>query len=279
MGWTGKVKPSVEGVDKVSLGAGVFRKCDGCDATLLAETLENNLRVCPHCGFHFRLNADGWAQVLLDPGSFEETDPYLVPGDPLEFSDGKRYADRAKASQRNSGAYEAVRSGRASIEGRAVHVGLFLFEYMGGSMGSVAGEKLARTFERAAEAKTPAIVLSSSGGARMQEGILSLMQMAKTVAALGRLRAARQPFISLLTHPTTGGVAASYALLGDVNLAEPLALIGFAGPRVIEQTIRQKLPEGFQRSEFLLEHGMVDQIVPRASMRETIARVLTLLAD
>ncbi|MEI8256632.1 MAG: acetyl-CoA carboxylase, carboxyltransferase subunit beta, partial [Deltaproteobacteria bacterium] len=230
--------------------------------------------VCPRCGHHYRLPADGWLELLLDPGSFDEFAVDLVPCDPLGFKDGKRYPERVKATQRTTDAPEAMRAGRGAIEGQPVVLGLFLFRFMGGSMGSVVGEKITRVFEIAAEEQKPAIVISASGGARMQEGIFSLMQMAKTVAALGRLREARQPFISLLTNPTTGGVAASYALLGDVNIAEPKALIGFAGPRVIEQTIRQKLPEGFQKSEFLLEHGMVDLIAERQVMRKTVARVL-----
>jgi acetyl-CoA carboxylase carboxyl transferase subunit beta len=274
MGWFAKVKPTIEAADKVSVGAGVFRKCDACGETLLAEEFERNWEVCPRCGFHYRLPAEGWEQLLLDAGSFEELAAGLVPGDPLGFTDGKRYPDRVRSTQKATGATEAMRIGRAAIEGRPVIIGFFLFRFMGGSMGSVVGEKLTRLFETAAAEKRPAIVLSASGGARMQEGILSLMQMAKSVAALGRLRDAGQPFVSLLTNPTTGGVAASYALLGDVNIAEPKALIGFAGPRVIEQTIRQKLPEGFQKSEFLLEHGMVDLIAERSAMRSTIARLL-----
>ena len=274
MGWFAKVKPTIEGAEKVSVGAGVFRKCDGCDATLLAEEFERNLEVCPRCGHHYRLSADAWMELLLDPGQFDEFAMDLVPRDPLGFTDGKRYPERVRATQRTTDSMEAMRAGRGAIEGRPVVLGMFLFRFMGGSMGSVVGEKITRVFETAAEEGKPAIVISASGGARMQEGIFSLMQMAKTVAALGRLREARQPFISLLTNPTTGGVAASYALLGDVNIAEPKALIGFAGPRVIEQTIRQKLPEGFQKSEFLLEHGMVDLIAERQTMRKTVARLL-----
>lgn len=257
------------------MGAGVFRKCEGCNETLLAEELEHNLEVCPRCGYHHRLSPDVWARLLLDPDSFHEFATELRPCDPLEFSDGKRYPDRVRSTQDATGATEAIRVGRATIDGRPVAIGFFIFRFMGGSMGSVVGEKITRLFELAAEEKRPAIVLSASGGARMQEGIFSLMQMAKTVAALGRLRQAGQPFISVLTHPTTGGVAASFALLGDVNIAEPKALIGFAGPRVIEQTIRQKLPEGFQQSEFLLEHGMIDLIAERRAMRHTIVQILS----
>jgi acetyl-CoA carboxylase carboxyl transferase subunit beta len=279
MGWFAKVKPSIEGSEKVSVGAGVFRRCDGCEETLLAEEFERNYEVCPHCGYHYRLDADRWAQLLLDPGSFDEFARDLEPCDPLNFTDGKSYSERIAATQKKTGLKEAMLVGRAKIEGREVCAGFFVFSFMGGSMGSVVGEKLARLFEVAAEEKRAAIVLSASGGARMQEGILSLMQMAKSVAARGRLKRAGVPFVSVLTNPTTGGVAASYALLGDVNIAEPRALIGFAGPRVIENTIRQKLPEGFQRSEFLLEHGMVDLIVERHAMRTTVARILGHLLD
>jgi acetyl-CoA carboxylase carboxyl transferase subunit beta len=274
MGWFEKVKPSIDAPDKVSVGAGVFRRCDGCGETLLAEQFERNFEVCPACGYHYRLDALSWAQLLLDPGTFDEFAKGLEPGDPLRFTDGKPYPDRVRATQKKSALEEAMLVGRASIEARPVAIGFFVFAFMGGSMGSVVGEKLARLFEVAAAERRPAIVLSASGGARMQEGILSLMQMAKSVAALGKLRDAKVPFLSVLTNPTTGGVAASYALLGDVNIAEPKALIGFAGPRVIEQTIRQKLPEGFQRSEFLLDHGMVDMITPRHAMRATISQLI-----
>jgi acetyl-CoA carboxylase carboxyl transferase subunit beta len=274
MGWFAKIKPTIEGTDKISVGAGVFRKCDGCAATLLSEEFDRNLQVCPHCNYHYRLTAEMWEEVLLDPDSFRQFATDLAPTDPLEFSDGKRYPDRVRATQKTSGAKEAMHAGRATIGGHPVAIGIFVFRFMGGSMGSVVGEKITRVFETAVEDRCPAMILSSSGGARMQEGIFSLMQMGKTVAALGRLRAAGLPFVSILANPTTGGVAASYALLGDVNIAEPKALIGFAGPRVIEQTIRQKLPEGFQRSEFLVEHGMIDLIAERHAMRDTVARVL-----
>ncbi len=268
---------SLDHGDKVSLGAGVFQRCNGCGVTQLAEAFE--LAVCPRCGHHERLSAQQWIEHLFDPGSFEALGESLAPVDPLGFSDGRAYPERVAASRRTSGATEAVRVGAASLAGRPVYAGVFVFRFMGGSMGSVVGERLTMLFERGAAQRRPVIVLSASGGARMQEGIFSLMQMARTVAALGRLREAGAPFVSVLLDPTTGGVAASYALLGDVNLAEPRALIGFAGPRVIEQTIGQKLPEGFQRSEFLLEHGMIDAIAPRREMRATIARVLSLLCD
>lgn len=277
--WLSRTRPGVDqdGVEKRTLGAGVFRKCIGCSETLLTEAFEYG--VCPRCSHHERLTVDQWTQLLLDPGTFEPDGESLSPMDPLAFADGRSYPDRVAASRRSSGATEAVRVGTAALAQRPIVFGAYVFRFMGGSMGSVVGERLTRLFERGAELRRPAVVLSSSGGARMQEGIFSLMQMARTVAALGRLRDAGMPFVSVLLDPTTGGVAASYALLGDVNLAEPRALIGFAGPRVIEQTIRQKLPEGFQRSEFLLEHGMIDQIVERRDMRGAIARVLSLLCD
>jgi acetyl-CoA carboxylase carboxyl transferase subunit beta len=216
--------------------------------------------------------------ALCDEGSFEEFDAGLEPLDPLGFVDSKKYKDRIKASRKALGERDAFVAGVGEIDGRKVSIGIFLFDYMGGSMGSVVGEKVTRVFERATELGIPALIFSASGGARMQEGIFSLMQMAKTCAALNRFRAVRQPYVSVLLHPTTGGVAASFSWLGDVILAEPKALIGFAGPRVIEQTIRQKLPEGFQRSEFLLEKGMLDAIVQRKDLRAKISQVLGLLS-
>jgi acetyl-CoA carboxylase carboxyl transferase subunit beta len=266
--------------EKRSFGKGVFRKCDGCDQTLPAEQMIANFEVCPLCGQHHKLSAARWRDLLLDPvpgethGHLDEWDAHLEPTDPLGFSDGKSYPDRVAAAQRSSKAREAIEIGRAKIEGHPIAYGAFLFAFMGGSMGSVVGEKVTRLFEKGLDQRLPVVLLHASGGARMQEGILSLMQMAKGVAARERLREARLPFISVLLHPTTGGVAASFALLGDVNMAEPKALIGFAGPRVIESTIRQKLPEGFQRSEFLLAHGMVDCIESRLDMRGAIGRLV-----
>ena len=275
MAWFSKTKASVDASEKVTLGRGVFRKCGECAATLPAEEFTANHEVCPECGHHYRLSGEAWAELLLDPGTFVEHDTGIFSADPLEFHDSKRYPDRLSASRKKTGLEDAIMVGSGTMEGRPVQLGCFLFRFMGGSMGSVVGEKITRMFERATELGQPAILLSSSGGARMQEGALSLMQMAKTVAALSRLRDEKnQPFISVLLNPTTGGVAASFALLGDVNIAEPRALIGFAGARVIENTIRQKLPEGFQRSEFLLDHGMIDIIAERQRMRATIARVL-----
>ncbi|MBI2394473.1 MAG: acetyl-CoA carboxylase carboxyltransferase subunit beta [Deltaproteobacteria bacterium] len=274
MSWNERIRPETDASEKRSAGKGVFRKCDGCGETLTAESFARNFEVCPQCGQHHRLSADGWRRLLLDGATFTEWDRHLEPADPLQFTDGRSYPERIAAAQRNTSAQEAIEIGRASMDGVAIAYGAFLFSFMGGSMGSVVGEKIARLFERATTERLPVVLLQASGGARMQEGILSLMQMAKTVAALGRLRDARLAFVSVCLHPTTGGVAASFALLGDVNIAEPKALVGFAGPRVIETTIRQKLPEGFQRAEFLLEHGMIDRVVSRLQMKNEIATVL-----
>jgi acetyl-CoA carboxylase carboxyl transferase subunit beta len=252
---------------------GIWVKCEGCGETLFGGELEQHLRVCSRCDHHFALPTDERIAASVDEGTFRELDQELAPVDPHGFRDQKKYKDRLKAA-RKGGASEAFRTGLAEIGGVETSVGFFCFEFMAGSMGSVVGEKITRLFERALDNRAPAVVFSASGGARMQEGILSLMQMAKTTAALARLREARLPYISVLLHPTTGGVAASFAMLGDIILAEPKALIGFAGPRVIEQTIRQKLPEGFQRSEFLLEHGMVDQIVHRSELRQRLGQLL-----
>jgi acetyl-CoA carboxylase carboxyl transferase subunit beta len=253
-------------------------RCPGCAQILYRPALLEQMAVCPHCGHHHRWDAKARLDALLDPETFVRHDAMVAPTDPLGFVDGKPYHARLKATQRAQGELDAYIAGSGAIQGVPVEIGTFNFRFMGGSMGSVVGELVTRQFERAAENRRPAIVISQSGGARMQEGILSLMQMAKTCAALAKLRdEAGMPYISILTDPTTGGVAASFAMLGDVILAEPHALVGFAGPRVIQQTIGQELPEGFQTSEYLLEHGMVDRIVPRAEMRDTLGSLLRLL--
>jgi acetyl-CoA carboxylase carboxyl transferase subunit beta len=259
-------------------GEAVWQKCDGCSEVVYTQEWERNWNVCPQCGHHDPLPVRRRLEMVLDPDSFEELDVDLEPQDPLGFTDSKKYRDRLRSTAKNTGLKDAFVSGTGTIDGKPVSIGSFAFEFMGGSMGSVVGEKVARVFDRAYERRVPALVFSSSGGARMQEGIFSLMQMAKTSAALNRLRSVRQPYVSIMLHPTTGGVAASFAWLGDVIVAEPKALVGFAGPRVIEQTIREKLPEGFQRSEFLLEHGMIDAIVKRPEMREKLSQLLGLLA-
>jgi acetyl-CoA carboxylase carboxyl transferase subunit beta len=263
--------------DKKTIGKGVFRKCSQCGAVKTAEVMAANFEVCPDCGKHHQLSAAGWRQLLLDDGKLETWDEHLLPNDPLGFFDGQSYRDRLERSQGKTKRTEAIEIGRAAIDGHAIAYGCFIFAFMGGSMGSVVGERITRLFERATSDRLPVVLLHASGGARMQEGILSLMQMAKTCAALDRFRDVRKPYLSVLLHPTTGGVAASTALLGDVNIAEPEALIGFAGPRVIENTLRVKLPPGFQRAEFLLEHGMVDTIVSRLDMKETLGRLVSLL--
>ena len=263
--------------EKRSIPAGLFTKCPGCRATLQTADLEKNANVCPQCQHHFPISAARRLELVLDPGTFVEEDSTIESVDPLGFRDSKRYGERLRSARRTAGPSDSVKSGSGTLDGQPVQVGMFVFEFMGGSMGSVAGEKVTRVFERALERRTPAIVFSASGGARMQEGVLSLMQMAKTSAALGRLREAGLPYISVLLHPTTGGVAASFAMLGDVILAEPKAHIGFAGARVMQNTIRQRLPPGFQRAEFLLDHGFLDHIVPRHELRDTLVNLCRLL--
>jgi len=253
---------------------GLWTKCEGCKEAIFSRELEKNLQVCPKCGYHFRIDSVARIRLLLDEEEPRELLAGLRPADPLSFVDSKRYKDRLKAYQQEVGVRDAVVVVEGHLDGLEVVLAAMEYRFMGGSMGSVVGEKIARAAEIATERKTPLIVVSASGGARMQEGILSLMQMAKISAALARLRAARLPYLSVLTDPTTGGVTASFAMLGDLNIAEPGALIGFAGPRVIQQTIRQELPEGFQRSEFLVEHGFLDLVVPRHELKATLARCL-----
>jgi acetyl-CoA carboxylase carboxyl transferase subunit beta len=274
MAWWSRTQGLAE-QPKKSVPKGIWIKCERCAATLYEADLEANFRVCSSCQHHFRMPTEARIQLMCDPGSWQEHDRALESGDPLGFRvDGKKYVDQLKGTTKKIGAGDAYRAGTATLGGIPVEIGFFVFEFMGGSMGSVVGEKIARQFERGVAHKRPAILFSASGGARMQEGVLSLMQMAKTSAARSRLREARVPYIAVLLHPTTGGVAASVAMLGDLIIAEPDALIGFAGPRVIEQTIRQQLPPGFQRSEFLLEHGMVDMVVPRKDLKSTLERTL-----
>jgi acetyl-CoA carboxylase carboxyl transferase subunit beta len=251
--------------------------CPSCESQIFNRQLERNLRVCPTCGHHFRMGIGQRIELLLDDGSFVEHDAGLESGDPLGFHDQKPYVDRLEAAHVKTGLREAAVWGIGTIEGHRVAIGLFDFHFMGGSMGSVVGEKLARCFEAALVERIPAIVVSASGGARMQEGTLSLLQLAKTTAPLVRLDAAGIPFLSILTDPTTGGVLASFASLGDVILAEPKALIGFAGARVASGTVGEELPEGFQSAESLLEHGFVDDIVPRSELRATLSRLLRLM--
>jgi len=259
---------------KKQIPEGVWTKCDKCEQIIYNKELEDNLKICPKCGAHFRLNSKERVAQLFDPGTFKELGESIGPADPLQFSDIQTYASRIVQSQKKTGMRDACVMGEGLVEGHPIVAAILDFTYMGGSMGSVVGEKVTEAIERGIETRTPVLVISSSGGARMQESILSLMQMAKTSAALARLHNAGVPYISLLTDPTTGGVTASFAMLGDIILAEPKALIAFAGPRVIEQTIRQQLPDGFQLSEFLLSHGMIDAIVERPKLRSTLAALL-----
>jgi acetyl-CoA carboxylase carboxyl transferase subunit beta len=269
-----KPKPLRQDRPRSTVPEGLWVKCEGCKEIIYARDLEQNLRVCPKCEHHHRIDARSRIALLIDEPEPKEIFTGISPSDPLGFKDTKRYRDRLKSYQEALGERDAVIVVQGRIEEVPVVLAAMEYRFMGGSMGSVVGEKITRAVERAIERRWPVVVVSASGGARMQEGVLSLMQMAKISSALGRLRDARLPYLSVLTDPTTGGVTASFAMLGDLNIAEPGALIGFAGPRVIEQTIRQSLPEGFQRSEFLLEHGFLDMVVTRAEMKATLARCL-----
>ncbi len=276
MSWFEKLMPSRISTEKRtrSVPEGVWIKCPKCDAQLYRNELERNLQVCPKCEHHMRIGARQRLDFFLDPDSQTELSGNLEPQDPLKFRDSKRYRDRIVQAQKKTGERDALVSASGTLMGRPVVVCAFEFSFMGGSMGSVVGEKFARAANYAAENKMPLISFAASGGARMQEALFSLLQMAKTSAALANLGSKGVPFVSVLTDPTTGGVSASLAMLGDVNIGEPNALIGFAGPRVIEQTVRQKLPEGFQRSEFLLDHGAIDMIIDRREMRQQVADLL-----
>jgi acetyl-CoA carboxylase carboxyl transferase subunit beta len=269
--------PPQEGESRVP--EGLWVKCGSCKEMLYRKEVVQNQSVCTKCSFHFRISARERLELLCDGGTWQEQDATLQSNDPLKFKDTKPYKGRLEDSRRKTGHADALVSAVGTLDGLRTVLAVMEYGFIGGSMGVVVGEKVTRAVERAAKERLPLIVVSCSGGARMMEGTLSLMQMAKISAALSRLHEARLPFISLLTDPTTGGVTASFAMLGDVNVAEPGALIGFAGPRVIEQTIRQKLPEGFQRSEFLLDHGMLDMVVDRRELKKTLVRCLHLLGD
>jgi acetyl-CoA carboxylase carboxyl transferase subunit beta len=280
MSWLQKLMPArirTEGGNKRNVPEGLWEKCEKCGAVLYGPELERNLEVCPKCGHHRPIGARKRLESFLDPDSMTEIAAELAPTDVLKFRDSKKYVDRIKSTQKATGEKDALIVMRGSLKGQDLVAAAFEFRFMGGSMGSVVGEKFARAAELALADKVPLVCFTASGGARMQEGLFSLMQMAKTSAALARLRAAGVPYIVVLTHPTTGGVSASLAMLGDLNIAEPYALIGFAGPRVIEQTVRETLPDGFQRSEFLVEHGAVDLIVDRREMRDKLAALLALM--
>jgi acetyl-CoA carboxylase carboxyl transferase subunit beta len=278
MSWFHKEKQQLEAPkEKRVQTEGLWVKCEGCKQILWKKDLEGNFQVCPKCGYHFRMGSRARLAMLFDQGHYVEHDAGLASTDPLGFTDTKRYRDRLKKAEKETGLRDALLTGEGRLEGKPLIICAMEFEFIGGSMGAVVGEKIARAIDRCAAQKLPLVIVSCSGGARMMEGAISLMQMAKISAGLARLEESRKPYISVLTDPTTGGVTASYAMLGDLNIAEPGALIGFAGPRVIEQTIRQKLPEGFQRAEFLLAHGMLDAIVPRKELRAYLSRTFNLL--
>jgi acetyl-CoA carboxylase carboxyl transferase subunit beta len=280
MSWFQKFVPAkirTEASTKSTVPEGLWSKCPHCGAILYRAELERNLEVCPKCAHHLRINGRRRLHFFLDPGNRQEIGEQLSPVDPLKFKDSKKYKDRLAQSQKGTGERDALIVVRGYLKGLPIVSASFNFEFMGGSMGSVVGERFVRAVNESLRERIPLVVFSASGGARMQESLISLFQMAKTSAALARLSAAGVPFISVLTDPTMGGVSASLAMLGDINVAEPAALIGFAGPRVIEQTVREKLPEGFQRSEFLLEHGAIDLILDRREMRDRLHRLLMLL--
>jgi acetyl-CoA carboxylase carboxyl transferase subunit beta len=282
MAWFSRERSGAEGSgegEKRVRTEGLWLKCEGCSQIIWKKALEENGQVCPQCDHHFRVDARTRLALLFDGGSYKEEDASLTSTDPLRFSDSKTYAVRLAEMQKATSMSDALLAGWGKLEGRPVNICAMELKFVGGSMGTVVGEKITRAVERSMERRAPLIVISASGGARMQEGAISLMQMAKISSALMRLDEEHLPFISVLTDPTTGGVTASFAMLGDLNIAEPGALIGFAGPRVIEQTIRQKLPAGFQRSEFLLDHGFLDAVVKRGEMKTYIAKALSFFCD
>jgi acetyl-CoA carboxylase carboxyl transferase subunit beta len=278
MAWFKRKKENLNPVDKADVPDGLWLKCDSCSEMIYKKELEKNHSVCPKCEHHFRIGSKEYIELLFDKGSFKEVNSNIKSTDPLTFVDAKKYSDKYAATVKKSGLNEAVLTGTGKMNGRDIVAALMDFRFLGGSMGSVVGEKISRAIDLALEKKQPLIILSSSGGARMHEGVLSLMQLAKTSAKLARLAKHKIPYISILTNPTTGGTTASYAMLGDLNIAEPGALIGFAGPRVIKQTIGQDLPKGFQRSEFVKDHGFLDIIVHRHHLKERISGILSFFA-
>lgn len=277
MAWAKVEKAPLHKSERLDPPDGLWQKCSACHSIVYKRDFVANQNVCPKCDHHFMLPAKLRVKGFVDPDSFFPLDGDLMSNDPLHFSDMRAYRDRIVEAEKKGQTHDAILCGYARLQGISIQLGVMDFQFMGGSMGSVVGEKLTRLFLRAAEQKEPAVVFSASGGARMQEGILSLMQMGKTCAALAKVKESGVPFLSILTNPTTGGVAASYSLLGDINIGEPGALIGFAGPRVIEQTIKEKLPQGFQTSEFLLQHGMLDMICHRNVLRDRVAELLHIL--
>lgn len=274
-----KIQKEKTPVKRVKIPEGAWVKCDNCKEIVYKREVEKSLKVCPKCNYHFRISAKERIDLLIDEGTFLEMDKNISSKDPLNFKDIVKYRDRLRESERKTGKKDAITTGEGRINGYPVVLAVLDFSFMGGSMGSVVGEKIFRSVEKAIEKNIPLIIVSSSGGARMQEGILSLMQMAKSAAAIARLEEKKIPYISILTDPTFGGVTASFGMLGDIIIAEPRSLIGFAGPRVIEQTIKQTLPEGFQRAEFLLDHGMIDLIVERKNLKDTLTKILSFFMD
>lgn len=278
MAWFKRKKENISpDSKKTELPDGQWSKCEDCGEIIHNKQLEVNIWTCPKCGYHFRIGSEQYISLILDKGSFKEHDKKMRSADPLQFEDTKKYTERVESTIKKTGLYDAVRTGIGKIDGKKVAIACMDFNFIGGSMGSVVGEKIARIIDVAYEEKIPLIIISQSGGARMMEGAYSLMQMAKTSSRLARLADAKVPYISVLTDPTTGGVTASFAMLGDVIIAEPKALIGFAGPRVIKQTIGKDLPEGFQKSEFLLENGFIDFIVPRKQLKEKLSLMIDFL--
>lgn len=279
MGWFKRSKQNISpDSQKRDIPDGQWVKCESCGEIIYIKQLEMNAYVCHKCNFHFRIGSKEYEKLLFEEGSFKELDKKMISGDPLEFEDTKKYTDRVKATIKKTGLYDAVRTGIGKIGEHKAAFACMDFKFIGGSMGSVVGEKIARAIDKAIDNKIPMIIISQSGGARMMEGAFSLMQMAKTSSRLAKLSSEGLPYISILTDPTTGGVTASYAMLGDINIAEPQALIGFAGPRVIKQTIGKDLPEGFQRSEFLEEHGFVDFVVHRKELKNRLIQVIDYLS-
>ncbi len=278
MAWFTRSKENISpDSQKKDLPDGLWEKCPSCGEIIHKKQLESNLWTCLKCGYHFRIGSSEYIEILLDTGSFKEMDKKMKSADPLEFTDTKKYSTRIQETIKKLGLNDAVRTGTGKINNIEVAFGCMDFKFIGGSMGSVVGEKIARLIDKAYKSKIPLIIVSASGGARMMEGAFSLMQMAKTSSRLARLAEVKIPYISILTDPTTGGTTASYAMLGDIHIAEPKALIGFAGPRVIKQTIGKDLPEGFQKSEFLLEHGFIDIVTPRKELKDTIYNLITFM--
>lgn len=279
MSWFNRSKENISPDSlKKDIPDGLWEKCEGCGEIIHKKQLEQNLWTCTKCGYHFRIGSQEYIDILLDKGSFREIDRKMRSADPLEFTDTKKYTSRVQDTIKKSGLFDAIRTGTGRLNDIEIGFGCMDFKFIGGSMGSVVGEKISRLIDRCYRNKIPLVIISASGGARMMEGAFSLMQMAKTSARLARFAEARVPYISVLTDPTTGGTSASYAMLGDFNIAEPQALIGFAGPRVIKQTIGKDLPEGFQKSEFVLEHGFIDIVTPRKDLKNTIHNLITLVS-